>query len=62
MPGLKKFYEGCTTIPDFAKRACTAPGASFVTLVLESADPNGENKSIEDCVKLAKDVADAVTL
>lgn len=62
LPGLKKFYDGCSTIPDFAKRACTAPGASFVALVLESADPNGENKSIDDCVKLAKEVAAAITL
>jgi acetyl-CoA decarbonylase/synthase complex subunit delta len=62
LPELKKFYEGANTIPEVAKKACTAKGVSFVSLYLESADPNGENKSIEDCVKLAKEVADAVTL
>jgi acetyl-CoA decarbonylase/synthase complex subunit delta len=62
LPELKKFYDGCNTIPEVAKKACTAPGASFVVLYLESADPNGDNKSIEDCVKLAKDVAAAVSL
>jgi acetyl-CoA decarbonylase/synthase complex subunit delta len=62
LPELKKFYDGCSTIADFAKKACTAKGASFVTLFLESADPNGDNKSIDDCVKIAKEVAAAVTL
>ncbi|MDR2536358.1 MAG: acetyl-CoA decarbonylase/synthase complex subunit delta [Treponema sp.] len=62
LPELKKFYEGANTIVEVAKRACTAKGVSFVSLYLESADPNGENKSVEDCVKLAKEVADAVEL
>ncbi|GHV20128.1 acetyl-CoA synthase subunit delta [Spirochaetia bacterium] len=62
LPELKKFYDGCKTIPDFAKKASTAPGASFVTLFLESADPNGDNTSVEDCVKLAKEVAAVVSL
>ncbi|MDR0409824.1 MAG: acetyl-CoA decarbonylase/synthase complex subunit delta [Spirochaetaceae bacterium] len=62
LPELKKFYEGCKTIPDFAKRACDIPGVSFVAIYMESADPNGDDKSVEDCVKLAKEVADVVTL
>ena len=60
LPELGKFYEGAKTIAEVAKKAATIPGASFVSLSLESADPNGANKSIEDCVKLAKEVADAV--
>ncbi|MDR0527151.1 MAG: acetyl-CoA decarbonylase/synthase complex subunit delta [Spirochaetaceae bacterium] len=59
---LKKFYDGCGSIADAAKKACTVKGASFVSLYLESADPNGDNASIDDCVKTAKAVADAVTL
>jgi acetyl-CoA decarbonylase/synthase complex subunit delta len=62
LPELGKFYEGAKTIPEVAKKACTIPGASFISLSLESADPNGANKSIEECVALAKEVADAVTL
>ncbi|MDR2841624.1 MAG: acetyl-CoA decarbonylase/synthase complex subunit delta [Spirochaetaceae bacterium] len=60
LPDLKKFYAGCSTIPEFAKKAITAPGVSFVALVLEKADPNGDNVSVDDCVKLAKDVSAAV--
>ena len=37
------------------------PGADFVVLTLEGADPNGENKSIDECVAIAKEVADAIT-
>ncbi|MHC6202687.1 acetyl-CoA decarbonylase/synthase complex subunit delta [Breznakiellaceae bacterium SP9] len=62
LPELAKFYDGAKTIPEIAKKACSIPGASFISLSLESADPNGANKSIDDCVKLAKEVANAVTL
>ena len=62
MPGEKAFYEGCTTVPEMAKRAETLEGASFICLHLEGADPNGLNKSVEECVQLAKDVSDATTL
>ena len=60
VPGLQAFYEGCTTVADMAKRAETMPGASFLCLHMEGADPNGENKSVDECVALAKSVA-AVT-
>ena len=59
MPGEKAFYAGCTTVAEMAKRAETLEGASFICLHLEGADPNGLNKSVEECVQLAKDVADA---
>ena len=62
MPGEQKFYEGCATVADMAKRAETMEGASFICLHLEGADPNGANKSTEECVALAKAVADAVTM
>ena len=61
-PGMKAFYEGCTTVADMAKKAESMPGASFVALHLEGADPNGENKSVEECVELAKSVAAATEL
>ncbi len=60
--GMKAFYEGCTTVADMAKKAESMPGASFVCLHLEGADPNGENKSVEECVELAKSVAAATEL
>jgi acetyl-CoA decarbonylase/synthase complex subunit delta len=62
LPGLAAFYEGAESIADVAKRACEKSGASFVSLVLEGADPNGQDKSIEDCVALCKEVAAAVNL
>ena len=62
MPGEQKFYEGCATVADMAKRAETMEGASFIYLHLEGADPNGENKSVDECVALAKSVADATDM
>jgi acetyl-CoA decarbonylase/synthase complex subunit delta len=62
LPELGKFYAGAETIADVAKKACTIPGASFISLSLESADPNGADKPIEDCVALCKEVADAISL
>ena len=62
MPGEQAFYAGCETVVDMAKRAETMEGASFLCLHFEGADPNGLNKSTEECVQLARDVADAVTM
>ena len=62
MPGEQKFYDGCATVADIAKRAATMEGASFICLHLEGADPNGENKSVDECVELAKSVADATDM
>ena len=62
MPGEQKFYEGCATVADMAKRAETMLGSFFIFLHLEGADPNGENKSVDECVALAKSVADATDM
>ena len=61
-PGLKAFYEGCSTIAEMAKKAQEMPGASFIVLHLASADPNGANTSVEDYVALAKEVADSIEM
>ena len=60
--GLKEFYAGCTTMADYAKKAETMPGADFLCLHFESADPNGANRSVEECVADAKAVAEAVSM
>ena len=60
--GLQEFYAGCTTPAEMAKRVETMHGASFICLHLEGADPNGENKSVEECVEIAKSVAEATEL
>ena len=60
--GLKEFYAGCTTLADYAKKAETMEGADFIALNFESADPNGNNRSVAECVADAKAVAEVVTL
>ena len=60
--GLKAFYAGCETVADMAKKAEAMAGASFIALNFEGADPNGENKSTEECVEVAKAVAAATDL
>ncbi|MDD6679331.1 MAG: acetyl-CoA decarbonylase/synthase complex subunit delta [Firmicutes bacterium] len=62
VPGLRAFYEGCTTMVDYAKKAETMEGADFLCLHFESADPNGANRSVADCVADAKAVAEAVSM
>ena len=62
VPGLKEFYAGCTTMADFAKKAETMEGADFICLNFESADPNGADKSVAECVAEAKAVAEVVTM
>ena len=61
-PALKEFYAGCATMADYAKRAESMEGADFLCLHFESADPNGENRSVEDCVADAKAVAEATSM
>ncbi len=58
--GLKKFYEGCATLADRAKKAASLEQADFVCIRFDDADPNGANKSVETCVEEAKAVAEAV--
>ena len=60
--GLSEFYAGCTTMVDYAKKAETMEGADFLCLHFESADPNGANRSVADCVADAKAVAEAVSM
>ncbi len=59
--GLKDFYAGCATMADFAKKAETIEGCDFICLNFAGADPNGANRSVEDCVADAKAVAEVVT-
>jgi len=58
--GVKAYYEGCTSMADIAKKAAAMPGADFVCLKLEGADPNGQDKSVEDCMAVVREVVDAI--
>ena len=61
-PALNEFYAGCTTMADYAKKAESMEGCDFICLNFEGADPNGANRSVEDCVADAKAVADAISM
>ena len=60
-PGLKAFYAGCASMTDYARRAAALPCCDFLALNFESADPNGENRSVAHCVADTKAVAQAVS-
>ena len=60
--GLQEFYAGCATVADMAERAQTMAHVSFIALHLEGADPNGANRSVDECVALCKEVADRIAL
>ncbi|MDR1949568.1 MAG: acetyl-CoA decarbonylase/synthase complex subunit delta [Spirochaetaceae bacterium] len=62
IPGIASFYAGAEGPAEAAGRACQMPGVDFVSVVLESADPNGQNNSVENCVALCKAVAEKVNL
>ena len=62
VPGLQEFYAGCETMAQRAAKAATLEGADFLALLFASADPNGANRSVADCVADAKAVAEATDL
>lgn len=59
---LASFYAGCGDAASMAKKAETVPGVSFICLHLVGADPNGQDRSVDDCVAAAKAAADATKL
>ena len=62
LPGIAAFYQGADSIAEITRRACEKSGADFVSLVLEGADPNGHNRSVEECTALCVEAAQAATL
>ena len=61
-PGLVELYAGCNTMAERAKKAETIEGVDFLCLCFESADPNGADRPVEECVADAKAVAECCTL
>ncbi len=62
LPELAAFYAGADTLAARAVKAASLPGASFVCLHFEGADPAATNKSVEDCVAEAKEAVAACPL
>ena len=59
---LNEFYAGCASMADYAKKAQTIEGVDFLCLNFVGADPNGANRSVEECVADAKAVAEVTNL
>ena len=59
---VKKYYEGCETVVDMAKKAASMEGVDFLCFRMEGGDPNGANKSTEELISTLKEVAAAVDI
>ena len=62
VPGIEKFYAGAESVVEMAVLAAKMPGADFIVLSLEGANPNNGDKSIEECAELVKKVLEAVDI
>lgn len=59
---IKKYYEGCATLADMARKAASMEGVDFLSFRMEGGDPNGANKSTEELIGELKEISDAVDL
>ena len=60
---FKEMYKDVCDCPvKWAKHVEENTGADFICLKLESADPNGLDKTPEECAEVAKQVVEAVSL
>jgi len=62
VPGIEKYYAGAGNVVEMAKLAAKMPGADFLVLCLEGANPNNGDKSIDECAELVKQVLAAVDI
>ena len=62
VPGIEEYYGGSTDIVEIAKKAAAMSGADFLAISLEGAHPDGDNKSIEECVDILRNIAEAVDI
>jgi acetyl-CoA decarbonylase/synthase complex subunit delta len=62
VPGIAAYYAGAGSIGEVAKRAAAMPGADFLAVSLDGAHPDGENKSVEEIVKIVTEIAEAVDI
>ncbi len=57
VPGIRDYYAGAKDFSELAAKAAAIPGVDFVAFSLDAADPNGENRSVEECVEECRQVA-----
>ena len=60
LPALAAFFEGDATPLQRAVRLAKTPGVDFIDIHLEGANPDGEDRSVEECVELCTQIAEAV--
>lgn len=60
IPSFAAFFEGCNAVPEMAAKLAALEETDFIALSLDSADPNGDNKSTDEEVELVKAVYDAI--
>ncbi len=59
---IMAFYSGAENAADMAKKAASIEGVDFIYLAFEGADPGAHNRSVEECVEIAKKVSEATDL
>ena len=59
---IKKYYEGCSTMVDIAKKAAAVAGADFLSFCMAGGDPGGANKSTEELLEVLTEISTAVDL
>ena len=62
VPGIRDYYAGAEDFTELARRASAIPGVDFIAFALDAADPNGEDRSVEECVEECKQVAEGTDL
>ena len=60
--GIRDYYAGAETLAELAKKAAEMPGADFIAISLDSADPNGVNRSAEECAEECRKAAEATDM
>ncbi len=62
VPGIRDYYAGAEDFRELARRASAIPGVDFVAFSLDAADPNGEDRSVEECAEECRQVAEGTDL
>ena len=57
VPGIRDYYAGAKDFSELAAKAAAIPGVDFIAFSLDASDPNGENRSVEECVEECRQVA-----
>jgi acetyl-CoA decarbonylase/synthase complex subunit delta len=62
VPGMDAYYAGADGVAETARRAAAAEGADFLVISLDGAHPDNGDRSVEDCVAVVREAADATDI